>query len=92
MKGQRQSLLQQRKIEFTGDLLLLEKVEAFFQALGLQFPSALIARGKSVVANFVENLQEEKRILLSPILYQHFVDELLSLQESVARLSARVPH
>ncbi len=92
MAGQRQALLQQRKIEFTGELLLLEKLEVFFKAVGLKWPMGLATRGKAMVDNVVENLQEESHALLSPTLYQHFVDELLSLQEGVARLSARVPH
>lgn len=90
MNDYRQALLQQRRIEFTGELLLLEKVEAFFKAVGLQFPSVLVKRGNSAVANIVENLQEERHVLLSPTLYQHFVDELLTLGSDVDRLKHRL--
>ncbi len=92
MKGDRQALLQQKTIEFSGELLLLEKLEAFFKAVGLQFPSGLMARGKRALNNSVEVLQEEHQILVSPILYQHFVEELLALAEDIDRLSARVLH
>lgn len=92
MKSDRQSVLQQKKIEFSGELLLLEQVETFFKAVGLQLPSGVMERVKQTLNNAIEILQEERQILVSPTLYQHFVDELFSLSSELDRLECGLAH
>lgn len=100
MKSTRQTLLQEHKVTFRGDLLLLEKLEVFFQSLDFDFPEAIKASCrwatplkqslKQGLKNQLEFQQEEAKNLISPGLYHHFVESLLILQQDTERLSARL--
>ncbi len=85
-KESRSALLQSRKIDFSGDLMLLEKLEALlpvFKHLNLNFL-------KKIIHNRVAYYQEEKPCLLSPILLQDFEDRLQRVQERLDRCEARL--
>lgn len=90
-KSKRQELLQNQRIDFTGDLMVLEKVEAFLSHFNLQILAFLpIAKIKRFLENQIEYWQEEKEILASPILFDHLQDETLKAQQELDRLEARI--
>ena len=85
-KESRQRLLQKHEVDFSGDLLLLEKLEIFipiFKHLNFDFI-------KKIVGNRIQYYQEEQSVLVSPILMAHFVSMLLQLQEDLDRCEARL--
>lgn len=86
VKVARQSMLQAKKIDFKGDLLLLEKIEALIPVFS-QFNFDFF---KKIVRQRVEYYQEEKVCLVSPILMQHFVNRLLQVQACLDRCELRL--
>ncbi|MCX7124034.1 MAG: SCP2 sterol-binding domain-containing protein [Gammaproteobacteria bacterium] len=86
VKEARQRLLQARKIDFSGDLMLLEKLEALIPTLKhLNFDFI-----KKIVRNRIQYYQEERSSLVSPILMQDFVARLFQIQEQLDRCEVRL--
>ncbi len=84
LKEARPALLQSQRVDFAGDLMLLENLESWL-ALDIQFDFL-----KKILKNRIAYLQEERACLVSPILYQDFVERLLLLQEGLDRCEARL--
>ena len=90
-KDQRQKLLQANKVQFQGDLAVLQRLEPFLNHFTI--PSFILSpflQLKRFAGNQVEYWQEEQQLLASPILFDYFKDELLDLQQETARLDARL--
>lgn len=95
-KNERQAFLQKKKIVFEGDLLFLEQLEHFFMSCNFDF-SQLMRRclqffgyQKKKVRPFLSGQvayqQNEAQSIVAPILYESFIDDLLSLQQRVDHL------
>lgn len=90
-KDERQALLQKGDIKFTGDLMILSKVENFLAHFNFKWLAIIpISKIKRFLENQIEYLQEEQGILASPVLFEHLQDELLMLQQEFDRLEARL--
>ncbi len=89
-KNQRQKLLQASLIDFKGDLMVLQQLEAFLNHFDMQRLVALpISQIKRFLTNEVEYLQEERHVLASPHLFAYFQEEVLDLQQKLERLAFR---
>lgn len=92
-KDQRQNLLQAEKISFTGELMVLQKIEKFLSHFNLKLLKLIpIAKIKRFLENQVEYWREERGVLASPVLFEYLQDELLELQQDIDRIEARIHH
>jgi ubiquinone biosynthesis protein UbiJ len=85
-KESRQLLLQKGIVDFSGDLLLLEKLEVLiptFKHLNVDF-------FKMIVRNRVAYYQDEKAVWVSPVQLTDFVDRLLQIQFQLDRCEMRL--
>ncbi len=90
-KEQRQKLLQEEKIRFEGDLMVLQRCERFLNHFRVpQVMLAPLIQGRKFMHNQVEYWQEEQKLLASPILFDYFKDEVLDVQQELSRLNARL--
>lgn len=90
-KDKRQILLQEERIRFSGELMLLEKIERFlrhFNFRALRFIP--VAKIKQFLQNQREYWQEERQVLAAPALFDYLQDELLDLQQELDRVEARI--
>ncbi len=87
----RQQFLQEERIQFQGDLAALEQIQKFLSHFNFKILLLLpTTKIKRFFENQIEYWQEEQQILASPVLFDHFTDEVLLLQQDLDRLSVRL--